>query len=66
MKTDYGDCKLFRQECIPQVSHQKCDFAAILFMLIRWSQIKTQLGKRASGIQHTLFMLGRMSDLCIA
>ena len=51
---------------ISQVSHQNCDLAAILFMLIRWSKSKTQLGNRASRFQHTLFMLRRTCDLCIA
>ena len=38
---------------------------AILFMLLRWSKIKAQLGKRASRIQHTSFRFKRMSALCI-
>ena len=40
--------------------------AAILFLLIRWSQIKTQLVKGASRSQHTLYLLRRMSALFIA
>ena len=48
MKTDYGDWKLFTLEGLSQVSHQNCDVAAILFMVIRWSNMRTQLGKRAS------------------
>ena len=47
----------------PCVSGRVMWSAAILFMLIWWSTIKTQLGMRASRINHTLFMLRRMSAL---
>ena len=40
--------------------------AAIFFMLIRWSKIKTQLLKSVIRIIHSLFMLRRMCALCIA
>ena len=44
-----------------------CDITSIImFMLIRWSKIKTQLGKKAGRFQHTLFMLRIMSALCLA
>ena len=39
---------------------------AILFLLIRWSKMKTQLVKGASRSQHTLYMLRRMYALFIA
>ena len=48
------------------LNHKIVILAAICFMLSRWSKIKTQLGKRASRIHNTLFMLRRMSALCIA
>ena len=41
-------------------------WAAILFMLIRWSKIKTQILKSVIRIIHSLFMLRRMCALCIA
>ena len=40
--------------------------AAILFMQIRWSQMKTQLVKWDRRFRHTLFMLKTMFDLFIA
>ena len=66
MKTDYGDWKLFTQECISHLSRQNCDLTAILFMLIGWSKIKTELVKRASRFMHTLFMLKIMSAHFVA
>ena len=40
-------------------------WAAILFMLIRWSKNKRQLGESVIRILHGLFMLKRMCALCI-
>ena len=40
-------------------------WAAILFMLIRWSKIKTQLRKSVLRILHCLFVLRIMCALCI-
>ena len=41
-------------------------WAAILFMLIRWYKIITQLRKSVTRILHSLFMSRRMCALCIA
>ena len=41
-------------------------WAAVLFMVIRRSKIKTQLGKTVILILQNLFMTTRMCALCIA